>query len=321
MNKRRAQTGSPDGVRKVVRVWMAQHLLALEASIGHLRRNLAGNLFSIAVIGISLALPAGFYLVLDNIQRVMENWDGTIQIALYLKPEITDERAASIRQELATREVIEQISLITREQALEEYKRLSGFAEALDAMGENPLPSMLLIQPRAEVLTSAQGEALLQELGSLPEVESAQYDRQWVKRFIAILHILKRGVIILSTLLSVAVLLIIGNTIRLSIINRRAEIAINKLFGATNAYIQRPFLYSGLIFGLAGSLIAWALLVLTTLIMRNPVDQLALLYNSEFRLQGLNPVEFLVLLLAGSGLGLLGSWIAVGRHIRDTEPT
>lgn len=321
MNKRRSQAGGTDNLRKVFNIWLNQHLLALEASLAQIRRNLTGNLFSIAVIGISLALPAGFYLLLDNVQRVMENWDGTIQIALYLKPEISDERAASIREELASRKVIEQITLITRQQALEDYKKLSGFGEALDAMGENPLPSLLLIQPHAEVLSTGQGEALLAELGAMPEVESAQYDRQWVKRFIAILHILKRGVIILSTLLSVAVLLIIGNTIRLSIINRRAEIAINKLFGATNAYIQRPFLYSGLIFGLAGSLIAWGLLLLTTFIMRNPVDQLALLYNSDFRLQGLNPVEFIVLLMAGGGLGLFGSWIAVGRHIRDTEPT
>lgn len=320
MNRRRSRNHNTDSFSKRLKIWMSQHTQAMLSSLAQLRRNLIGNLFSVAVIGISLALPAGFYLVLDNTQRVMENWDGTIQIALYLQPEVTNERTGMLQQELASHPLIEKISLITKEQALQEYKMFSGFGDALDSLEENPLPSMLLLQPKLEAVTTEQGEALLEELGKLPEVESAQFDRQWVRRLIVILHILKRAVIILSTLLSIAVLLIIGNTIRLSIINKRTEIAINKLFGATNAYIQRPFLYSGLIYGVAGSGLAWLLLIITTSIMEAPVTQLAILYNSDFSLQGLNIKEVCVLIAIGGGLGLVGSWIAVGRHIRDTEP-
>ncbi|MEX2353545.1 MAG: permease-like cell division protein FtsX, partial [Gammaproteobacteria bacterium] len=254
-------------------------------------------------------------------ERVMENWDGAIQIALYLKPEVTDSEAAILRDELSQHELIEQVTLITRDEALEEYRNLSGFAEALDALEENPLPSLLLIQPQMAALSPARGEALIDELGAIAEVETAQLDRQWVKRLFIILNILQRAVVILAILLSLAVLLIIGNTIRLSITNKRTEIEINKLFGATNAFIQRPFLYSGFIFGVAGSLIAWVLLLISTSIMAGPVNQLASLYNSDFTLQGLNPGEFCILLATGGGLGLLGSWIAVGRHIRATEPT
>jgi len=320
MNKRRSHNYRPDNFSKGLKIWMAQHSQALRSSLGQMRRNLAGNLFSIAVIGISLALPAGFYLLLDNAQRVMQNWDGSIEIAIYLQPEVTTAQAGALRDKLSQHVLIERINLVTKEQALEEYKRFSGFGDVLDSLEENPLPSMLLIQPRVDTITTGQGEALLDELGKLPEVENAQYDRQWVKRLIVILHILKRAVIVLSTLLSIAVLLIIGNTIRLSIINKRTEIAINMLFGATHAYIQRPFLYSGLIYGVAGSVLAWLLLIITTSIMQDPVNQLAVLYNSDFRLHGLNIRELLVLALAGGSLGLLGSWIAVGRHIRDTEP-
>ncbi len=320
MNKRLSKNSNTDNFSKRLKIWMSQHTQAMLSSVGQLRRNLTGNLFSIAVIGISLALPAGFYLVLDNTQRVMENWDGTIQIALYLQPDVSNERAGILQQELVGHPLIEQISLITKEQALAEYKQFSGFGDALDSLEENPLPSMLLVQPKLVAITTEQGEALLAELGKLPEVESAQFDRQWVKRLIVILHMLKRAVVILSTLLSIAVLLIIGNTIRLSIINKRTEIAINKLFGATNAYIQRPFLYSGLIYGVAGSVLAWLLLIVTTAIMEDPVTQLAILYNSDFRLQGLNIKELGALVAIGGGLGLVGSWIAVGRHIRDTEP-
>lgn len=320
MNKRRTRVKNPDGFRRSLNVWLGQHTLAFQSSLAQIKRNLAGNLFSIAVIGISLALPAGFYLMLDNAQKVMENWDGTIQIALYLHHTVDDDKAESLQLKLSTHELVEEVVLISRDQALLEYKQFSGFGDALDSLEENPLPSMLLIQPRMNSVISDPGESLLEELGKLPEVESAQYDRQWVKRLVVILHILKRAVVILSTLLSVAVLLIIGNTIRLSIINKRTEIAINKLFGATNAYIQRPFLYSGLIYGFAGSCIAWLLLVITTLIMKNPVNQLALLYNSDFQLHSLDFIQLLILLLTGSVLGLVGSWVAVGRHIRDTEP-
>jgi cell division transport system permease protein len=320
MSKRRTRVKHSEGFRRVLKVWLGQHLLAFQSSLGQIQRNLAGNLFSIAVIGISLALPAGFYLMLDNAQRVMQSWDGTIQIALYLHHNVDDARAETLRQQLSTHELVEGVTLISRDQALLEYKQLSGFGEALDSLEENPLPAMLLIQPRITTVMSEPGEALLEELGKLPEVESAQFDRQWVRRLVSIVHILKRTVIILSTVLSVAVLLIIGNTIRLSIINKRTEIAINKLFGATNAYIQRPFLYSGLIYGFAGSCLAWLLLLVTTLIMKQPVNQLAILYNSDFQLQSLDITQLLILLLTGSGLGLAGSWVAVGRHIRDTEP-
>jgi cell division transport system permease protein len=319
MKKRRPINQTTD-LGKTFRVWLAQHAQSFISSLGQLHKNPIGNLFSMAVIGISLALPAGFYLVLDNAQRVLENWDGTIQIALYLRPEVTAEQASALHRDLSGHELIEGVTLITKEEALEEYKRFSGFAEALDALEENPLPSMLLIQPRLDALSSTEGEGLLLQMGRLPEVENAQYDRQWVKRLLVILHILQRAVIILATLLSIAVLLIIGNTIRLSIINKRTEIEINKLFGATNSFIQRPFLYSGFIYGIAGSLFAWGLLLISLSVMTGPINQLASLYNSDFQLQGLNLKEVCVLIASGGGLGLLGSWIAVGRHIRAVEP-
>ena len=302
------------------KVWLGQHARSLLFSLGQLCRNPVGNLFSIAVIGVSLALPAGFYLTLDNAQRIVENWDGSIRIALYLRPELGDDKAEALRDELAGQPLIERVTLISRDEALAEYRQFSGFAGALDALEVNPLPSLLLLEPRLEAISSAEGEALLARLGGLPEVETAQYDRQWVQRLFGILKILQRAVAILSSLLSLAVLLIIGNTIRLSIINRRTEIEINKLFGATNAFIQRPFLYSGLLYGVAGSLLAWLLLVASTAILSGPVQDLAALYRSGFELEGLDPAEFGVLIGAGGGLGLLGSWLAVARHLRETEP-
>jgi cell division transport system permease protein len=321
MKKRKPGSPAQGNFSRSVKVWLAQHAQSLVSSIGQLHKNLASNLFSIAVIGISLALPSGFYLILANAERVMENWDGAIQIALYLHPDISANQSENLREELLQLEIVDEIILVTKEQALDEYRNFSGFAEALDALDENPLPTVLLVQPRVEALSSDEGANLLEQLGKRPEVESAQFDRQWVNRLFIILTILERAVIILAIMLSLAVLLIIGNTIRLSILNKRTEIEINKLFGATNAFIQRPFLYTGLIFGITGSVIAWLLLLISTAILQGPVHQLALLYNSDFSLQGLSIGEFCILMGTGGGLGLLGSWVAVDRHIRATEPT
>lgn len=320
MNIKRRSGGATSGISYSLSVWLGQHARAIVFSIGNLFKNPLGNLFSIAVIGVSLALPAGFYLILDNTSRVIESWEGNIQIAIYLKHEVNNPQAAILKDQLTALPSIDSVTVITKEQALQEYKALSGFGEALDALEENPLPTMLLIKPYLEVISGQEGEDLLRQLGEFPEVESAQLDRQWLKRLIVILNILERAVIILSTLLSIAVLLIVGNTIRLSIINKRTEIEINALFGATNAFIKRPFLYTGLIFGLCGSLLSWLLLFISTLIMHEPINQLADLYNSDFSLQGLNITALLILLGAGGGLGFLGSWIAVGRHLREMEP-
>jgi cell division transport system permease protein len=318
--KRNAGTARNRDLFRGTKVWLGQHGRALMWSAGQLLKNPLGNLFSVAVIGVSLALPSGFFLILDNTQRVLDNWQGNISIALYLQLDVADETASSLQRALSEREGIESVRLITREEALAEYKAFSGFGEALDALEENPLPSMLLVQPDLQSMDADTGQGLLEQLAQLPEVESAQLDRQWVKRLFVILDILERSVIILTTVLSIAVLLIIGNTIRLSIINKRSEIEINKLFGATNTFIQRPFLYTGVLYGLSGSLLAWILLIISTFIIQSPVNQLAFLYNSEFNLEGLSLEALGLLFAAGGGLGLVGSWIAVGRHLRQTEP-
>jgi cell division transport system permease protein len=316
--KRKPGTGPNNPLSKSLQIWMAQHARAMMVSIGQISKNPFGNITSIVVIGITLAFPAGLYMIINNASQILQSWEGNFQIAIYLKPEVTDEDARNLGSELETDPAIESITLITKEMALNEYKSLSGFSEALETLDENPLPNMLIIRPNIDSLSAA-GDALILKLGQMQETESAQLDHQWVNRLLAILGILNRGVIILISLFSIAVLLIVGNTIRLSILNKRAEIEIDKLFGATNAFIQRPFLYSGFIFGAGGSLLAWCLIFVLTKIMQNPVNNLAMLYGSNFMLTGLSAKEIFLLFIIGGGLGLLGSWIAVGRHLRDTE--
>lgn len=309
---------SPIEWRRAVRAWFLQHAQACVFSVGQLVRNPIGSLLTIAVIGISLALPAGFYLLLVNAQRVTSGWGGSAQITLFLKLELDDFQAQAVADRLRDHPQIDAVSYVSREQGLAEYREMSGFGDALDTLEENPLPAVILVQPNLEALSGGQGDRLLAALRAIPEVDTAQFDRQWVQRLFAIMEILKRAAVIMAILLALAVLLIIGNTIRLAIFNRRAEIEINLLFGATHAFVRRPFLYSGFIHGAAGALLAWLLINGSIRLLSGPVFRLSELYSSRFALAGLDFGAAGYLIGIGGLLGLAGSWIAVQRHLRDS---
>lgn len=320
MNKRATIGGQSIGVTRVIKIWLIQHAQAFVFSLGQMSKNPMGSFLTIAVIGISLSLPAGFYLLLDNAQRITASWSGAAQITLFLKLETDDQHVHRLSEKLQQHVDIDTIVIIDRHQALTEFKQISGFGEALAALDTNPLPAVLLLQPTSNVISSGRGEQLIKSLHDMPEVDIAQFDRQWAKRLFTIIEVFQRAVFMLSTLLAVAVLLIVGNTIRLAIYSRHTEIEINKLFGATNSFIQRPFLYSGLIHGFCGSIMAWFLLVVSLLLLEAPIMRLTGLYYSNFRLAGLSGNESLILIGSGALLGLAGSWLAVQRHLKVIEP-
>ncbi|MFP5345183.1 MAG: permease-like cell division protein FtsX, partial [Gammaproteobacteria bacterium] len=215
-------------------------------------------------------------------------------------------------------ENIKQVRILSRAQALEEFRALSGLDQALSALGENPLPALLIVTPASE--EPAATEALLKTLAALPEVDAAELDLDWLKRLRALLDLLQRAVWLLGALLSGAVLLIMGNTLRLAIQNRREEIELMRLIGATDAFIRRPFLYSGLIYGLSGALFALILLGFILGLLAAPVKALAELYNSSFEINGLGVDSGLGLLALGALLGLAGAWLAVGRQLKQIQP-
>ncbi|MDD2814566.1 MAG: permease-like cell division protein FtsX [Thiotrichaceae bacterium] len=299
--------------------WLAHHLYVLLASLGQFLRSPVSNLMTAAVIGIALALPTSLYLVLENTQHIGQSWGGTAQISLFLKANIDDAKAQQLADKLQQRGDMQHIRVISRQEALQEYRNLSGFGEALNVLQENPLPAVIVLQPVANI-TPSNTPKLIEEFKQFPEVELAQFDMRWLQRLFAMMSVVERGVWILAGLLALAVLLIIGNTIRLAIYNRREEIEIHKLFGATDAFIRRPFLYSGLWYGFMGSILAWLLVYAAFWMLREPIQQLSLLYHSEFELVTLDIPASLVLLFSGMGLGLLGAWLAVGKHLRVIQP-
>jgi cell division transport system permease protein len=302
-------------------IWLQRHAQVALSSLGRLLRLPLSTLMTSAVIGIALALPIGLHVILDNLQQVTGGWESGASISLFLKQQISDAQAEKLAETLRGHQRIESIQLVSKNSALEEFRRLSGFGEALDALKNNPLPALLVIQPKAAFSTPDYAQHLVEELELLPEADIVQLDLQWVRRLQAITEIAQRGVLVLASLLGLAVLLIVGNTIRLEIQHRQPEIEITKLIGATNAFIRRPFLYTGLWYGLFGGILAWLMVALSILLLRGPVSNLASLYESAFDLSSIGFGSVLLLWCGSAGLGLIGSWLAVSRHLSVIKPS
>jgi len=320
MNKRSSSSVARFNFQKAFRIWFMQHAQACIYSMGQLFKHPLNTLLTTAVVGIALSLPAGFYLLLENCQRVASNWDNSSEISLFLKLEVDEKRTLALMEELRQTQGVVTVDYISSDAALLEFQKQTGLSQAMNALESNPLPAIILLQPALQEFSSIESDLLMQKLRTLPEVDTAQFDRQWIQRLFAIIEIVRQGVIVLSVLFALAVLLIVGNTIRLAIYNRRTEIEVNKLFGATEAFIQRPYLYSGLFHGAGGSFLAWLLLSLSLFLLDAPVARLAGLYSSDFKLYSLSIIECLLLFLGGGVLGLLGSWVSVQRHIKAIEP-
>lgn len=303
-----------------LKVYLARHLQVFFATLGELVRAPFSNMMTIAVIGIALALPAGLHVLLQNVQQVTAQWDGAAQISLFLKQQTTDKQVEQLAGLIRKRQDVSTVTSIGRDAALEEFRQHSGFGEALDALEDNPFPPVIVVYPTSEADNIDSVQAMLKAFGERPEVEHAQLDMQWLKRLYTIMDIGRRGIWVLATLLSISVLLVVGNTIRLAIQSRREEIEIIKLIGGTNAFIRRPFLYTGFWYGLSGGIISWLLITISLWLLSGPINQLATLYDSSYALAGLDFISSLGLLGASILLGLGGSWLAVTRHLHAIEP-
>ncbi|WP_457669890.1 permease-like cell division protein FtsX [Thiolapillus sp.] len=317
MKARKRQQGFNNGFRPAI--WLGRHGQALFSSLGRLWRRPLGSFMTLLVLGIAIALPLGLHLLVNNLQQLAAQWDSGASISVFLKESAGEKAAKTLLNALQAKENIREVRHISPQQAMEEFRQYSDFASALELLDDNPLPHVLLVYPRDAKISAQDLQDFLRELENHPEVELALADLQWVERFQGITRILQRAALVLALLLSLAVLLIIGNTIRLEIQGRRDEIGIIKLVGGSDAFIRRPFLYEGFWYGLFGSLIAIALIFVSALALQDPVSHLAALYQSNFRLSGLAMTTVFSVIGISILLGILGAWIAVRQHLGEME--
>jgi len=300
--------------------YLLRHLQTLIGTLGDLYRRPIATLLTCAVIGIALALPAGLYQLLSRVGELTKSVDEAGQISLFLHAHVTTEQAAALAQRLQRQPAVGHIEHITAASALAEFRQLSGFGAVIDTLSENPLPELLVVRPLLRQQSAEQIERLLGELRQLPEVDQAQLDIDWLQRLYAMMALTQRGILILGLLLALAILLVVGNTIRLLIQNRADEIVITRLIGGTDAFIRRPFLYSGLWYGFGGGVVALLLVESGLLALAAPVSELAALYHSQFQIGHISLSTLLLLPSGGAVLGLCGAWLAVAQHLRGSDP-
>jgi len=308
------------GLMTSIKTYFLRHAQVFFYSLGQLWRAPLSLFMTAAVIGIALALPTGMHILLNNAQQLSGGLDGTAKISLFLKQNIRDAKAKTLANTLRKLGEVAEVVYISKSAGLEEFKQRSGYKTAIKALDSNPIPATLVITPKLKHNTAEQVERLAKQLSQYTQVELVQLDSEWVQRLYVIMDIIRRGVIVLGLMLSIGVLLVVGNTIRLAIQNRRDEIVIVKLIGGTNGFIRRPFLYTGFWYGFIGGLIALILVFLSLLFISGPIENLAGLYQSEFALHKMDFETILAILGLSVGLGLAGSWLAVGRHLREIEP-
>lgn len=296
------------------RSWSRRHAYSLLSSLGNLTRHPLASAMTVIVLAIALSLPAGLYTTLDNLQSVGQDWQRLDTLTVFLEPGRDADQAAALAADIEAWDEVHRVSGIDPDQALEALGREAGFGEAVAVLQDNPLPWVLEVAPQPLEETALYD--LEQRLAARDDVDMVLIDLRWLRRLDSMLAVIRTVVQLLAVLFALAVLFVIGNTIRLDIENRREEIEVMALVGATDSFIRRPFLYAGLWYGLLGGVLAWLMVVVSLLILAGPVNRLAANYDSEFQLSMLEPWAAVLLVLGSGILGLLGAWLAVGRHLR-----
>ena len=306
-----------------MRSYIARHFQVMISTLGDMARSPANTINTTLIVAISLLLPLFLYVVVKSSEGLSESWQGRPQISVFLQANVTTNEAQLIFQEVQLHPSIELAEFVTPKQALEEFRLLSrnsSLDEELAFIGENPLPPSIVLMPNNLSTTPSALKDLTEQLEKIEGIDNIRLDLDWTQRFNAILSVVKRAGLLLSVLLAVALILIVGNTIKLLIYNRRDEIEIAKLVGATNTFVRRPFLYFGSLIGFLGSILALIFLLISASLIDQPLSELASMYQSKSLLHSLSGIEILTVLGVGPALGWLAARWSVAQHLWRIRP-
>jgi cell division transport system permease protein len=305
--------------RPALEAWKAHHRQSARDSFRRLWAAPIQTLVTATALAIALMLPAALLVALNNLARLGDSWDASPKLSVYLKPQMDTRASDALMAQIRQAPGIKQVIYISPDDALKKLQHLGGFAESLQGLERNPLPPTLVVSPLLDNLNLSALEALAQQLRQEPIVDQVDLDMLWVVRLQHWLRLGRQFALGLGALLSLGAMIVVGNTIRLTIENRRDEIRVIQLVGGTNGFIRRPFLYAGAWMGLLGGLLASLGLAVGFAWLRYISRDLADTYQTDFVLQGLGFFGSLGLMLLSSLLGLVGAALAVGRHLRHSD--
>ena len=300
--------------------YLSRHLQVMFSTLGEMRRTPMASINTIIIVGIALLLPCLLYVAVKSGQTLSENWQGRPQATIFLHDDISSAESKLIFDEIRLHPSVELAELVSPEQALEEFRALSGMDYQLDFLGHNPLPHSIVMMPDRENTKSDKLQALQAQLSKIEGIESIRLDLDWTDRFNSILQLITRIALLLSSLLALALVLIVGNTIKLLILNRRQEIEITKLVGGTDSFVRRPFLYYGSFYGLLGAVLTLLLLSAAGQLLHEPMQQLAALYNRSSLIYPLKWQEISLIVVLGGLIGWFAARWSVARHLREIQP-
>lgn len=303
-----------------LKAYRDQHAQALFSSLGRLFSTPFTTAMTIGVLALAIALASGFYLVVMNLQQLTGGLEASNQISLFLRDEISEAHAKKFAESIKVNPKVKNVKVITKQKAMDEFKKFSGFGEAIEVLEKNPLPVVIEVLPKDSLADKQALTDLLEDFKKSTEVDFAQMDLAWVERLQSIVHTAKLTADILSVLLGFAVFFIAGNTIRLEIHDRRDEILISKLVGATNGFIQRPFLYTGFWIGFLSGVFAWFIVTFILLVLRPSVENISGLYEGSFHLLFFSYAETFFLLATSTLLTIVGSWLVLHFQIKQLQP-
>lgn len=303
----------PREPRASARAWREQHLYGMFSSLGRLAARPLSTALTLLVMALALTLPVLLYLLLDNARTLHGDMRDAGAISVFVKPKTAPAAVDALARAWRSREGVAHVEVRTPEQGLAEFRDRSGFAQALDLLHDNPLPPVLLVTPADPAPAAA--AALADALGRDAAVDLVQYDAGWRARVDAILVTATRVTEVVAALLALALLLVVGNTVRMDIAARAGEIEIMQLLGATRAFVRRPFLYLGFWYGAFSALLAIALTLAVEAALAQPLQQLAASYAERFAVHGLDAVAAVAAFATGSLLGWFGAFVASSRHL------
>lgn len=297
---------------------LREHLHVLQTTLSRLWLTPGASLLNMTIIGIALSLPVGAYVLLQSVQQLAATVADAPQISAFLDAGKRDAELSALKDRLESNERIAKVEFVSRDSALQQLQQSTGVSDMIGDLPHNPLPDTFIIYPK--VTDTEAMEALYQDLQSWKQFDHVQLDSAWIKKLDALLNLGRLATAMLATTLSLALIAITFNTIRLQILTRRDEIEVTKLIGASDSFIRRPFLYFGLLQGLTGGLVAWLLVSASLWLLNASLVNLTQLYASDFQLQPLSIPDSLTLFVFSGYLGWLGAWFSVSQHLWQIEP-
>lgn len=315
MSARTPPGNAPARAPSRVAGWFDHHVFSFVASLGRMAAKPWAAGLTVGVMAVALALPLGLWATMANMERFVGDVQEARQIDLFLQPDVDAARAETLAAELRARGDVAAVELRTPDEGLQALRGASGLDEALEVIGANPLPFLLVVAPAGDEM------ALAEALRALPEADVVQHDAAWRERLDGWLRLGTRLAWVLAVLLGVGALLVVGNTVRLDIQQRREEISVLQQLGATDGFIRRPFLYLGTCYGVLAGSIALVVLTVVAWSLRPPLAALARSYGSDFMLQGFGPTQALVVVAGAGLLGWLGAGLVAGQTLRQTRST